>query len=504
MNMKLKKGKYTIVKQLGQGGFGITYLATTPTKVEGIVNGKKKTMTVTANVVVKEFFLKDYCTREENDSVTVASKGMMEMVGKYREKFKKEAIKLSQMSHPNIVEVTDVIEDENNTSYYIMKYLSGGTLYQQVCSNAKALKPLSEEDAVRYIKQVASALDYMHKKSMCHFDVKPNNIMLDEDGNAVLIDFGLAKNYTKEGEQTSTLISGASVGYAPLEQANANLETFSPQTDIYALGATLYFLLTGHAPKAAAFNLSEVLPKGQCGISDNLWDVIKGSMQANPENRPQNIESFLRYLDGKEVEEPDRGNETDVIIAKKDKKIRFLNKLLTFKKIKKSQLIVGSLVLVLGLIIALIYQHLPEVQPDIKKISKIDSAEIVTPELPPSNNNLNNKPITTTITISNYQSPLGNCSYTGPVDGNGNPHGVGEASFSDGRLYKGPFINGIFEGKDAFFRYDNGDTFQGEFQNNRFFSGKYTIKSDGSYFVGSFKNGQPNKGQWYDKNGNKI
>ena len=304
---KIKNGEYIIQKKLGQGGFGITYLASA--RIEK--KGNLKSMTVKADVVVKEFFLKDYCTREENDSVTVASKGMTEMVGKYREKFKKEAIKLSQMSHPNIVEVTDVIEDENNTSYYVMKYLSGGTLYQQVCSNTKVSKPLSEEDAVRYIKQVASALGYMHKKSMCHFDVKPNNIMLDEDGNAVLIDFGLAKNYTKEGEQTSTLISGASVGYAPLEQANANLETFSPQTDIYALGATLYFLLTGHAPKAAAFNLSEVLPKGQCGISDNLWDVIKRCMQANPEDRPQDIESFLCCLEGKEIEEPDGGNKTD-------------------------------------------------------------------------------------------------------------------------------------------------------------------------------------------------
>ena len=229
----LKHGEYTILKKLGQGGFGITYLASA--KIEK--TGNLKSMMVEADVVIKEFFLKEYCLRDEDNSVIVTSKENESLVERYREKFEQEAMKLSQMNHPNIVDVNDVIVNENGTVYYVMKYLEGGTLYKLVRPDEKAITPLAEEKAVRYIKQIASALNYMHQRKMCHYDVKPSNIMLDKNDNAVLIDFGLAKNYTKRGEQTSTLLGGATIGYAPLEQANANLETFSPQTDVYALGA---------------------------------------------------------------------------------------------------------------------------------------------------------------------------------------------------------------------------------------------------------------------------
>jgi hypothetical protein len=108
------------------------------------------------------------------------------------------------------------------------------------------------------------------------------------------------------------------------------------------------------------------------------------------------------------------------------------------------------------------------------------------------------------VTKSYFESALGVCSYTGPVDADGKPDGTGEASFTDKRLYRGPFVHGNFEGDNAFFRYENGDVFEGTFNNNQFAKGKYTLKADGSYFVGSFSNGQPAVGQWYDKNGNKI
>jgi hypothetical protein len=103
-----------------------------------------------------------------------------------------------------------------------------------------------------------------------------------------------------------------------------------------------------------------------------------------------------------------------------------------------------------------------------------------------------------------FDSALGLSSYTGPVDKNRKPHGIGEAAFNDGRLYRGPFVHGKFEGDNAYFKYDNGDTFEGTFINNSFSKGKYTIKEDGSYFLGSFKNGQPDNGSWYDKNGKAL
>jgi hypothetical protein len=113
-------------------------------------------------------------------------------------------------------------------------------------------------------------------------------------------------------------------------------------------------------------------------------------------------------------------------------------------------------------------------------------------------------PTVKTVTNSYFKSALGVCSYTGPVDDEGNPHGKGEASFTDGRLYKGPFEHGTMTGDKAYFRYDNGDTFEGSFKGNSFNRGRYTMKEDGSYFEGTFKNGQPDRGQWYDRQGNKL
>lgn len=103
-----------------------------------------------------------------------------------------------------------------------------------------------------------------------------------------------------------------------------------------------------------------------------------------------------------------------------------------------------------------------------------------------------------------FKSALGVCSYTGPVDSDGQPHDTGEATFTDGRLYRGPFVHGNMEGTDAFFRYDNGDIFEGTFANNAFSQGRYILKDDGSYFEGTFKNGQPDQGDWFDKQGNKL
>ena len=102
-----------------------------------------------------------------------------------------------------------------------------------------------------------------------------------------------------------------------------------------------------------------------------------------------------------------------------------------------------------------------------------------------------------------FKSGIGDCSYTGPVDENNKPHGRGSAKLSHGEYY-GPFVHGIMEGDEALFIYSNGDRFEGTFKNNSFNQGKYTIKSDGSYFTGTFLGGKPSKGTWYDKSGNVI
>jgi hypothetical protein len=110
-----------------------------------------------------------------------------------------------------------------------------------------------------------------------------------------------------------------------------------------------------------------------------------------------------------------------------------------------------------------------------------------------------------TVEKMSWESPLGSCQYSGSVDEQGIPHGLGKANFNDGRYYKGDFEHGVLTGDNRYFMYSNGDVFDGKFRNNRFYYGKYTINKDKSYFVGYYdKKGQPSGGTWYDKNGKAL
>jgi len=272
---KLQGGKYEIVRTLGQGGFGITYLA-----VHTLFERK---------VAIKEFFMKDCCNRDmETSQVSVPSVGSKELVDKFKKKFVKEAKTIVELDHPNIVRVTDIFE-ENGTAYYVMENLTGGSLADKV----KKEGPLSEAQAEKYIRQVADALAYVHDRNMVHLDVKPSNILLNAKGDAVLIDFGISKHYDKAGEQTSSTPVGISKGYAPLEQGrDGDVGQFKPSTDIYALGATLYYLLSGQVPPEASIVLENGLKKPD-GVSDKFWNIIIQAMQPKRQSRPQSISVFL-------------------------------------------------------------------------------------------------------------------------------------------------------------------------------------------------------------------
>lgn len=141
------------------------------------------------------------------------------------------------MNHPNIVHVLDLFE-ENNTAYYVMGYLDGGSLDKLIADK----NGLSILESCHQIKQIASALDYMHSNKMLHLDLKPANVMLNQSGDAVLIDFGLTKEFDENGcPESSTTVGHGTPGYAPLEQSNYQPGQGFPVTmDIYALEATLY------------------------------------------------------------------------------------------------------------------------------------------------------------------------------------------------------------------------------------------------------------------------
>ena len=283
--MKLKEGallqggRYRIDRVLGQGGFGITYLG------EHVMLGSK--------LAVKEFFMKDFCNRDtETSGVSVGSEGSREIVERFRMKFIKEARSIYRLRHKHIIHVIDVFE-ENGTAYYVMEHVGGGSLADKVASGA-----LPEADAVRYIRQVASALEYVHSMNVMHLDVKPANILLNEKDNAVLIDFGLAKQYDNEGHQTSSTPVGISHGYAPLEQyRRGGVSTFSPATDIYSLGATLYKLVTGLTPPEASDVNDDGLPQMPETISASVRAAIEKAMQPRRKDRPQSISEFIALLD---------------------------------------------------------------------------------------------------------------------------------------------------------------------------------------------------------------
>ena len=298
----LQGGRYEILRYISSGGFGCTYEAR-----------DNKFKSKVKSVAIKEFFVKDFCNRDpESNSVLVATQSKTELIERLQQKFIEEAEALYDLAHPNIVRVTDKFE-ENNTAYYVMDYIDGRSLGKLIDEKG----PLGESEAIGYIKQIASALGFVHSHNRLHLDVKPQNIMIDQSGKAVLIDFGVSKQYDEvNGENTSTLL-GCTPGYAPIEQSGNGVSEFYPSTDIYALGATLYKALTGETPlpahqRASSKRLKELqFPEG---ISPATREAVECSMQLYVDNRPQSVAEFLELLKGsKDLRDPKASNEEDLI-----------------------------------------------------------------------------------------------------------------------------------------------------------------------------------------------
>lgn len=278
----LQNGKYKIVRFISSGGFGCTY--------EAVHTG------FGTRVAIKEFFVQDFCNRDEESNISVATQSKLGLFDKLRKKFIDEAKALHNMRHDGIVHVSDVFE-ENGTAYYVMDFIEGQSLQDLVDLNGQ----FSEQQALTYILQVADALKYVHSKNRLHLDIKPGNIMIDKHGKAILIDFGASKHYDEAtGENTSTLLGINTKGYAPLEQMTQNFSTFSAATDIYALGATLYKLLTGATPPDAIVVASGVFDKPElpASFSPSIRRAVSQSMLLKRNERPQTIDEFINLLLG--------------------------------------------------------------------------------------------------------------------------------------------------------------------------------------------------------------
>ena len=276
----LRGDTYRIVRFIAAGGFGCTYEA------EHVLLEKR--------VAIKEFFMQDYCNREDYTSrVTVGTKSKFELVDKYKRKFIGEAKALSGLEHEGIVSVSDVFE-ENGTAYFVMDYVDGQPL-SGLCNKG----PLPEKHALFYIRQVCDALAYVHDHNRLHLDIKPGNIMVKSDGRTVLIDFGASKQYEPTTGENNSSMPGLTPGYAPLEQTQGDVRQFFPATDIYALGATLYCLLTGRAPQSPANRLNAeeddlALP---ANISAATRHAVERALEIRKKDRPQSVREFMALLD---------------------------------------------------------------------------------------------------------------------------------------------------------------------------------------------------------------
>ena len=282
----LQGGKYRIESMLGQGAYGITYLATK--KVKGQLG------IIAVKVAIKEFFSKELNSRRPDGTVAEASSDSL--AGKYSNMFLREARNLSRMEHNGIVNVLEAFS-ENNTHYYVMEYIDGGSLDEYIRSKGH----LSEQETLSLARQIGSALSYMHGNKMLHLDLKPKNIMRRTDGSLCIIDFGLSKQYESSGEpESSTTIGLGTPGYAPLEQGDSDdRKTFAPTLDIYAFGATLFKMLTGKTPPRSSDIFNEGFPEDELlslAISEETISAIRHAMSPRKGDRPQTVEEFLKEL----------------------------------------------------------------------------------------------------------------------------------------------------------------------------------------------------------------
>lgn len=279
--LKSDSTTYTIETVLGSGGFGITYKATFLTRVQNL-NAK-------VPAAIKEHFPAADCERDGATCSVTFSNTARTRVNQSKHDFISEAKCLQRLAglHPNIINVNEVFE-ANNTAYYVMDYLEGETLRQYVEEHG----PLSVADTIALVSPIVEAVAALHSHNFTHLDIKPANIMLTSTEGVlkpVLIDFGMAKHYNDDGSATSTVQSGGfSEGYAPVEQY-AGITSFSPAVDVYSIGATILFCLTGKTPPRAVEvsrqSLSSIIPPN---VPRSLKNLILECMTFQASDRIQN------------------------------------------------------------------------------------------------------------------------------------------------------------------------------------------------------------------------
>lgn len=497
----LQGGKYRVERYLSSGGFGNTYVGTS--------------LMLEEQVAIKEFYMRGISERNgDSVSVSVSNQSNVTQFSEQKLKFMKEARRLYRLRNNHIVGVHDLFE-ENGTAYYVMDFIDGESLSAKL---KRTGKPLTEPEALDILNQVLDALEVVHQQGLYHLDIKPANIMVDGTGRALLIDFGASKQTKQEGGATTSTGLCYTPGYAPIEQMEQSLEKFGPWTDIYALGASLYYMLTLN-PLPTPTDIQEdgeaALPMP--GVSEETQNLIRRMMTPLRTQRPQSIAQVRKLMDVKVVgpgdiivdyKHEDEGtqvmtgkkvtgdDETEVIARKpkaepvkeKEEPVAVDDNNEEEKKSPWMLRVIIGLGIVLPIIVVLLFM-LPSKKPEASFAEQVPEA-VTKPETETV------KDMTYTSTI---QDGVGTYTYNGPVDSDKKPHGRGTATFSNGDRYEGPFVHGVLEGKDGKYVMKGGETFEGELRSDHFYSGKFTF-ADGSYLIGTWTNGDAH-GKMYDKNG---
>lgn len=320
------EGKYLIGRVLGQGGFGITYLAWD--------------INLNVKLAIKEYFPQDLASRAAGHSQVSAYSGSMGSQYEYGlDKFLQEARTLAQFEgHPNIVSVRDYFK-ANGTAYFVMSYVEGITL-QKHLANAGGKLPVDQ--ALGIIMPVLDALKEVHAVNILHRDISPDNIFINRRGQVILIDFGAARQAI--GEKGHSLSIILKPGYAPEEQYRSKGEQ-GPWTDIYAVAATVYHLITGQQPPEALERLVEdnMSFPTQLGvdINENEEQAIIKALAVRAPDRFQTINDFQAALAGERLAESIK---PPVAVVQKDKKSKVQR---DGKKAAPVGLIVGLVILVI-------------------------------------------------------------------------------------------------------------------------------------------------------------
>lgn len=293
--------EYEIEKPLGGGGFGITYLA--------------RDSNLNLPVAIKEYFPNDLATRGPNHTVVVRQTAS-EQSDTYTwglERFLDEARALATFRHPNIVRVLRYFRD-NGTAYIVMEYESGLPLKRWVPQNA----PLTQQSVLQIVYPLLDGLEQVHKSGFLHRDIKPDNIYVRADGSPVLLDFGSARRVSTNKELTNIV----SPGFAPFEQYHSHGNQ-GPWTDIYSIGAVMYWMVTGKKPMESASRVKtdSMMPVSSLAESavfgGPLLEAIEWAMKSDEAKRPQSVAEFRTAIFGGAERMP--GDATRSVLAPSDR-----------------------------------------------------------------------------------------------------------------------------------------------------------------------------------------